>query len=113
MEHIKVGVFASRSPYRPNGIGLSVVKLDRVEGNILHIVGHDMLDQTPVLDIKPLYACGRSDCRNALRLDGGIPEKIVRINSKFTELIKFSIVSFSSLVLSDKLPENYYLMRIL
>lgn len=53
----KVGVFASRSPFRPNPIGLSAVrlkKIDAVNGNVLlHLSGIDILDQTPVLDIKP------------------------------------------------------------
>ena len=47
------GVFATRSPRRPNPIGLTVVKLLRREGNKLHVRGVDMLDGTPVLDIKP------------------------------------------------------------
>ena len=47
------GVFATRSPYRPNPIGLSVVKLERVEGRVLHVRGMDMIDGTPVLDLKP------------------------------------------------------------
>lgn len=47
------GIYASRHPCRPNGIGLSVVKLIRREGNILEIEGADMLDKTPLLDIKP------------------------------------------------------------
>ncbi|MDB9311928.1 tRNA (N6-threonylcarbamoyladenosine(37)-N6)-methyltransferase TrmO [Spirulina sp. CS-785/01] len=47
------GVFATRSPARPNPIGLSIVQLLRRDENILHIVNVDMLDGTPVLDIKP------------------------------------------------------------
>jgi len=47
------GLFATRSPRRPNGIGLSVVRLDRVEGNALHVLDVDMVDGTPLLDIKP------------------------------------------------------------
>jgi tRNA-Thr(GGU) m(6)t(6)A37 methyltransferase TsaA len=47
------GVFATRSPYRPNPIGLSAVALERVEGRILHVRGMDMIDGTPVLDLKP------------------------------------------------------------
>jgi len=47
------GVFATRSPRRPNAIGLTVVELIRREGLLLHIRGVDMLDGTPVLDIKP------------------------------------------------------------
>lgn len=47
------GVFATRSPKRPNPIGLSVVELLRRDGSRLHVRGVDMLDGTPILDIKP------------------------------------------------------------
>jgi len=47
------GVFSTRSPRRPNPIGLTVVELLRREGSRLHVRGVDMLDGTPVLDIKP------------------------------------------------------------
>lgn len=54
----KRGVFATRSPFRPNGMGLSSVRLDKVEyksskGPIIHVSGVDMLDGTPIYDIKP------------------------------------------------------------
>lgn len=53
----KVGVFASRSPFRPNPLGMSCVRLDEVEitktGPVLHLSGVDILDQTPIIDIKP------------------------------------------------------------
>ena len=60
-----VGVFASRSPYRPNGIGMSAVKLleinrDEKEGTVLLVSGADLLDKTPIYDIKPyLPYCDR------------------------------------------------------
>ncbi|MBF5005637.1 tRNA (N6-threonylcarbamoyladenosine(37)-N6)-methyltransferase TrmO [Diaphorobacter sp. NR2-3-3-1] len=47
------GVFATRAPARPNRIGLSIVRLLSVDGSTLHFAGNDMLDGTPVLDIKP------------------------------------------------------------
>ena len=47
------GVFATRAPSRPNPIGLSVVRLLSIEGNVLHIENVDILDATPLLDIKP------------------------------------------------------------
>jgi tRNA-Thr(GGU) m(6)t(6)A37 methyltransferase TsaA len=50
------GVFATRSPHRPNPLGLSAVKLERVDGLTLHVADVDMLDGTPVLDIKPYVA---------------------------------------------------------
>ena len=54
----RLGVFATRSPFRPNPLGLSCVKLERVEysevsGPILHISGADLMDNTPIFDIKP------------------------------------------------------------
>ncbi len=52
----KQGVFATRSPHRPNPIGLSVVALDRVDGLNVYVRGIDILDATPVLDIKPYVA---------------------------------------------------------
>lgn len=61
----RVGVFASRSPFRPNDIGLSSVRLERVEldeklGPVLHVSGIDLMDGTPVYDIKPYIPM--SDC---------------------------------------------------
>ena len=47
------GVFATRSPRRPNPIGLTIVELLRRDGRMLHVRGVDMLDGTPILDIKP------------------------------------------------------------
>lgn len=47
------GVFAMRGPSRPNSIGISIVRLVRIEGNILHIQDIDIVDGTPLLDIKP------------------------------------------------------------
>ena len=54
----RMGVFATRSPFRPNGIGLSCVRLKRVEltekeGPVLTVLGADLMDNTPILDIKP------------------------------------------------------------
>lgn len=53
------GLFATRAPHRPNPIGLSIVRLVRREGPVVHVDGVDMLDGSPLLDIKP-YA-GRFD----------------------------------------------------
>lgn len=52
----KVGVFATRAPYRPNPIGLSAVELIRIQDLKIFIRGHDLLDQTPIIDIKPYLA---------------------------------------------------------
>ena len=53
MDDKERGVFATRAPSRPNPIGVSVVRLDKIEGNMLHIRDVDMIDETPLLDIKP------------------------------------------------------------
>lgn len=64
-----MGVFATRSPFRPNPIGLSSVRLDRIEygakGPVLHVSGIDLKDQTPIYDIKPYlpYADCHTDAR--------------------------------------------------
>ncbi len=57
----RMGVFATRSPYRPNPIGLSSVKLERIEwdtpqGAVIHVSGADLMDGTPILDLKPYLA---------------------------------------------------------
>jgi len=49
------GIFSTKAPKRPNAIGISTVKLIGVEGNIIHIEQVDMLDGTPLIDIKPFY----------------------------------------------------------
>ncbi len=53
MDTVERGLFATRAPRRPNAIGLSVVKLNGIEANILHIENLDILNGTPLLDIKP------------------------------------------------------------
>lgn len=56
LQDVERGVFATRSPARPNPIGLSVVELVRRKGNVLYLDGLDVLDGTPLLDIKPYVA---------------------------------------------------------
>jgi tRNA-Thr(GGU) m(6)t(6)A37 methyltransferase TsaA len=53
MDDVERGVFATRSPARPNAIGISVVRLLGIEGNILYVENVDIIDGTPLLDIKP------------------------------------------------------------
>jgi tRNA-Thr(GGU) m(6)t(6)A37 methyltransferase TsaA len=61
----RFGVFATRSPHRPNRLGLSCVELVRIDGLDLHVRNHDLLDLTPILDIKPYvpYADAFPDAR--------------------------------------------------
>ena len=57
----RVGVFASRSPFRPNNLGLSCVKLERIEKGALIVSGADLMNETPIYDIKPYIPY--SDCK--------------------------------------------------
>lgn len=84
----KVGVFASRSPHRPNPIGMSCVELTGIEGLTLNIANFDMLDGTPVYDIKPYVP--KADAFPAARA-GWVDE---------TEAASFEVV-FSSLFLEQ------------
>ncbi|MEN6360677.1 MAG: tRNA (N6-threonylcarbamoyladenosine(37)-N6)-methyltransferase TrmO [Smithella sp.] len=56
LQDVDHGIFSTRAPFRPNPIGLSVVELLGIEGNILHLNNMDILDGTPLLDIKPYTA---------------------------------------------------------
>lgn len=49
------GVFSTRAPKRPNKIGISIVLLTKIEDNIIYFEGADMLDESPLIDIKPFY----------------------------------------------------------
>ncbi|MBE6936336.1 MAG: tRNA (N6-threonylcarbamoyladenosine(37)-N6)-methyltransferase TrmO [Ruminococcaceae bacterium] len=87
----RVGVFASRSPFRPNPLGLSCVKLERVEhhaeeGDVLIVSGVDLLDGTPIYDIKPYLPFadahpeavgGYADQEAGHRLDVDFPEELL------------------------------------
>jgi len=65
LQDVERGVFATRAPTRPNAIGLSIVELVSREGNILYLDGVDILDGTPLVDIKPYVV--RFDCVETLR----------------------------------------------
>lgn len=78
------GVFATRAPVRPNPLGFSVVRLVKVENNILYIEDVDMLDGTPLIDIKPYIP--QLDNRKAKRigwLENKQYEKIVKSDKRF------------------------------
>lgn len=99
----RMGVFATRSPFRPNPMGLSSVRLERVEwqtakGPVLHVLGADLMEGTPILDIKPYVAY--ADCHENVRsgfvdhhalqrLDVEIPENIRRcLGDEQTETLR-------------------------
>ena len=87
MDNETHGVFAMRGPSRPNPIGISVVRLVRVEGNVLHIQDVDIVDGTPLLDIKPYIP--EFDIREVKRI-GWLEKNVHKLstskdNGRFTE----------------------------
>ena len=92
----KMGVFATRSPFRPNALGLSSVRLESIEiepklGPVMHVLGADLMDGTPIFDIKPYisYAdshadarCGFVDERKWPKLEVVFPDSIEKFFSK-------------------------------
>ena len=72
------GLFATRAPSRPNPIGLSVVRLLSVEGNVLHVENVDIVDGTPLLDIKPFVP--EFDQRTVERI-GWLEKKVNKMRS--------------------------------
>jgi len=78
------GVFATRSPHRPNPLGLSVLRLDRVEGLNVHVRDVDLLDGTPVFDIKPYvpYTDAFGDSRSGWLAADPVPAHAVRFSSQ-------------------------------
>jgi len=82
LEDVSHGVFATRAPCRPNAIGLSVVRLVRRDGAVLHLADVDMLDGSPLLDVKPYVA--RFDRREAVRSgwQDGIDEADARVRGR-------------------------------
>lgn len=70
--NVRMGVFATRSPFRPNNIGLSCVKLERIDGTDLLVSGADLMDGTEIVDIKPYvpYADCHPDAVGGFSKDG-------------------------------------------
>ena len=83
LENEKHGIFAIRSPHRPNHIGFSVVKIKFIQGNKLYFTQVDMIDETPLLDIKPYvkYFDSREDVASGWLdkhfKDGKIPDRTI------------------------------------
>lgn len=73
-----LGVFATRTPYRPNPIGLTLVELLEVKGNVLTVRGLDAIDGTPVLDIKPFDHWDMAE-------DARVPEWWMRLEKEKSE----------------------------
>ncbi|MFI3312459.1 MAG: tRNA (N6-threonylcarbamoyladenosine(37)-N6)-methyltransferase TrmO [Eubacteriales bacterium] len=93
--NVRMGVFATRSPFRPNPIGLSCVKLAGLEqtkdhGTVLHILGADLMDGTPIFDIKPYvpYADCHPDALGGFASTPTVPTLEVTIPSDLLAVLK-------------------------
>ena len=80
--NVRMGVFATRSPFRPNPIGLSCVRLERVEldTSVLHISGADLVDGTPIFDIKPYIPYADCHSEAAGGFAGTAPEGALTVD---------------------------------
>jgi tRNA-Thr(GGU) m(6)t(6)A37 methyltransferase TsaA len=119
-----MGVFATRATHRPNGIGQSVVKLDKVEAGRLWLSGIDLLDGTPVLDVKPYvpYADVIVDARNSMAAaapalvpvqweDAALiqaQEHALRLDEPLTELIEQCLAQDPRPAYQTPTPERVY-----
>ncbi|MDF7800986.1 tRNA (N6-threonylcarbamoyladenosine(37)-N6)-methyltransferase TrmO [Pontiellaceae bacterium B1224] len=107
----RIGVFASRSNFRPNPIGLSVVELKKVDGISLTLGGGDFLDRTPVLDIKPYipYSDSLPDAHGAFAAEPPMPGNSVtflpEVEQKFQSLETGERPNLKQLI-SDMLSYN-------
>ncbi len=73
------GIFATRAPARPNPIGISIVRLKKINGNKLYVLDIDIVDDTPLLDIKPYVP--EFDVRTDVRKIGWLEENIKKLPS--------------------------------
>lgn len=123
----RIGVFASRSPFRPNPLGLSCVKIDKVEedrllGPVIYVRGTDLMDGTPIYDIKPYvtYADAHPEARSGFvdekqwePLHVEIPDKLaVKIPSRHFEALKATLAQDPRPAFHDD-PERTYGMPFL
>lgn len=107
--NVRKGVFATRSPFRPNAVGLSCVRLEKVElntpdGPVLHVMGADLMDGTPILDIKPYLPYVDSHPEAT----GGFAEEVkgYRLEIDFPEEWKACVTEEECRVLTQLLPQD-------
>ena len=104
----RMGVFATRSPFRPNAIGLSCVRLEKIEqterGPVIYVRGADLLDGTPILDIKPYLPL--ADCHP--EATGGFAEDVkdYALNVQIPDEIKERIDNEALAVITEILSED-------
>lgn len=115
----KVGVFASRSPFRPNRLGLSSVRIDHIEwetvcGPIIHVLGADLMNGTPIYDIKPYvtYADSHPEARSGFvdrrewkRLKVEIPSEVKKRLMRQDGMTDESIMQLQEVLAEDPRPQ--------
>ena len=115
----KVGVFASRSPFRPNSLGLSSVRIDHIEwetacGPIIHVLGADLMNGTPIYDIKPYvtYADSHPEARSGFvdrrewkRLKVEIPSEVKERLMGQDGMTDESIMQLQEVLAEDPRPQ--------
>ena len=107
--NVRMGVFATRSPFRPNPIGLSSVRLESVEfsekyGPVLHVSGADLMDGTPIYDIKPYLAYVDSHPEAKGGFTDHIEEHILKV--EFPEELLQKIPEADQKLLSELLSQD-------
>ena len=110
----RVGVFATRSPYRPNSLALSCVKLVRIEhreglGDILIVSGADLMNGTPIYDIKPYlpYADSISDAVGGFAPDGGKTLEVIDESGETAKLTDEKRAALTELLARDPRPQYH------
>ncbi len=110
----RVGVFATRSPYRPNSLALSCVKLVRIEhreglGDVLIVSGADLMNGTPIYDIKPYlpYADSVEAATGGFAPDGGKTLDVVDENGALDKLAEDKRATLAELLARDPRPQYH------
>ncbi len=104
----RMGVFATRSPFRPNFLGLSVVKLEEISGCTLTVSGADLLNKTPIYDIKPYlpYADSVPEASNGWALSDKAPILAVDFPAELRRLVpEDKLVGLIELLSQDPRPQ--------
>ncbi len=87
LNNAEKGVFSTRAPKRPNNIGLSILKIKKIEDNRIYVLDIDVIDKTPVLDIKPYVSLfdNRSDAKDGWFSDKNTTQKSYLSDNRFLD----------------------------
>lgn len=103
----RVGVFASRSPFRPNQLGLSSVRIDRISEGAVHVLGADLADGTPIYDVKPYveYCDSHPGVRSGFVDSNGWEELEVRMPEDNAGLSDSDMKALAEILRQDPRPQ--------